>query len=488
MWEIYYALPFGDVIPMVQTGRATIEKARLIASSYLDKKTVYAGRAFDYFEADNDDTIIVHRHDMILVRGVDTENVFNEICSILERYNHWESTIAGMVGHENGLQEMLDASKDVLQAPGYVYAHDGHAYAISQGYSPDVHWHWAEILNEKGMPSTRMRELRDTINLPEVWKDTFPQVRSSYMGEHEYMHCSLYPNGYMAGHFVLFGFGKPFNNGLERVANTLVRYMTKHMELFYTKYSPTSKLAESFALFLTQEQFDESAIALSLRALHWQFEDTFRFYVVRERGGQEPVMLSQLYNMVTNRFLFVIAFMLDGSLVIVENETRQGTDGLSSHLHQLLSEDFYCGVSVSFDDLRESHMYYLQARNEARRCARNKARISQADDHGMDQIHEALRDAHLLWPYAAREIAKVKQYDVENGTQYYETLRAYVLSCFHLSDAARYLEIHRNSLTYRLDRIREEVDLSVVDKAAATNDIETMSYLILSFAIIDAAD
>ena len=56
---------------------------------------------------------------------------------------------------------------------------------------------------------------------------------------------------------------------------------------------------------------------------------------------------------------------------------------------------------------------------------------------------------------------------MENGTQYYETLRAYVLSCFHPSDAARYLEIHRNSLTYRLDRIREEVDLSVVDKAAA---------------------
>ena len=323
MWDILNALPYDNITPMLQAGSATIEKARLIASSYLDEHTVYAGAANNYFEAEEEDTIIVHRSDMILVRGVGTENVFDEICTIIERFRFWENELAMLVDHDRGLQKMLDCSKDILKTPCFVYAPDGHAYAISDDYPREIHWHWAEILDNGGITSDRMRTLRDSINLPDVWKDTFPKKRDSRMGSHQYMHCSLYPNGYMAGHLVLFGFSKPFDKGTERIVNVLAKYMTRHMKAFYSQYSPTSRLAEPFSALLSQGVFADEEISLSLRALRWSIDDTYRVYVFEERGEREPVLLSQLLSAISSQYPLAVPFALDEQLVVPDLHLAQ---------------------------------------------------------------------------------------------------------------------------------------------------------------------
>ena len=487
MWEIYNSLNYEQIVPMIQSGQATIEQARLIASSYLNEKTVYVGRAINYFESSEEDTLIVHRDDMILVRGVDTENVFNEICSIMETYDSWESTLASLVDQEDGMQHMVDASKSVLKAPCFVYAPDGHAFAISNGYSSDIHWHWAEILAHGGISSDRMRELRDSINLPEVWKDRYPKSRPSQMGDHCYLHCSLYPNGYMAGHLVLFGFERPFDEGLERIVNILVKYITRHMEAYYAMYSPTSKLAESFAGFFVSKSFDVPETVLPLRALNWNLEDTYRLFVIRERDVRGPVLLSRLYATVAKQFILSVAFIFEESLIIVENETRQRGLELSLQMESLLKDDFCCGISVAFNDLRKFHSYYLQAKNEVERCVAQGTSISDAACHRDTGLLDVLSENELILTYAARECLDLKKYDEDNGTDYYQTLRAYVLASFHCSDAARYLGIHRNSLTYRLEKIRELIDFDAIDRAAATHDASTVNYYLLSFAIIDAS-
>lgn len=486
MWDILVALPYDNITPMSQTGSATIEKARLIASSYLDEHTVYAGAANNYFEAEEEDTIIVHRSDMILVRGVGTENVFDEICTIIERFRFWENELAMLVDHDRGLQKMLDCSKDILKAPCFVYAPDGHAYAISDDYPREIHWHWAEILDNGGITSDRMRTLRDSINLPDVWKDTFPKKRDSRMGSHQYMHCSLYPNGYMAGHLVLFGFSKPFDKGTERIVNVLAKYMTRHMEAFYSQYSPTSRLVEPFSALLSQGVFADEEISLSLRALRWSIDDTYRVYVFEERGEREPVLLSQLCSAISSQYPLAVPFALDEQLVVLENEQHVGAASILNNIEAVAGTDFACGISFAFEDLRRSRAYFQQARNELGHCKLAGTAFSRAEDHGMEQIMATLADSRLLATYAAHELASIKSHDEQHGTCYYPTLRAYVLSNFHLSDAARYLGIHRNSLLYRLGKMREITDLALVDEASATHDEAKLNYLLLSFAILDA--
>ena len=488
MWDIYHSIDYDDVVPMIQRGQATIDKARLIASSYLDDVTVYVGNANDFFESNADDTLVVHREDMILVRGVDSANVFDEICEIIEKFNEWERSIQQLVDHEDGLQKMLDSSSPILKAPGFVYAPDGRAFAISSDYPPSTHWHWAEIIECGGITSTRMRGLRDSINLPEVWKDTFPKARPSKMGTHKYMHCSLYPNGYMAGHFVLFGFNRPFDKGLERLMNILVKSMTAHMERFYSRYSSTSQMARAFSRYFSGFAFDESDVILFLRALRWSADDTFRVYVIHEKAKSSSVLISQLYNIVTRRFPLAIACIVEDTLVIMENESHIVMEtSVAAQLPALIGEDYYCGVSSPFDGIEQCRLYYLQALNELGRCVEHAA-ISRADEHGAAYLRGILANNELATTYAYSELMLLKHYDVENATDYYPTLRAYVISGFHLSDAARFMGMHRNSLSYRLTRIREIIDFSMIDRLSIFDSEEELYYLLLSFAVIDASE
>ena len=487
MWDICEFLDYEDVTPLIKEGAAGISYARLISSSHITDEAVYVCRAKDFFAESVDDVVIMHRNDMIVVNGVAAEEVFDEVCDIIDRFNGWERTVEGLIGSENGLQDMVDASDDVLGAPVFVYAPDGRAFAISSNYSPDTHWHWAEILRDRAMTSAGIRRLRDMVNLPEVWRDTYPQKRKSVLGGNEYMHCSLKPNGYMAGHFVMFGFDRPFRRGLERIVDILVKVMERHMEQLYWLYSPASQATDAFAQFVSEGAFDESEVSLFLRAQQWDFSDAFRVYVVRERVGGDPVLLPRLLNDLLHRFPNAISFMLGDELVVLENESRSAVrDSIAMQLSSLLGNDFICGVSSAREDIRQCRLLYRQAQREVRRSAEEGAALAYADEHSAGYFAEVLRDDELLASYVHPEIVRLRRYDDENKTQFYETLRAYTLSSFHLSDAARYLGLHRNSLDYRLKRIREIVDFSDFDALMNNPDEGKLIELIISFAVIDA--
>lgn len=52
-----------------------------------------------------------------------------------------------------------------------------------------------------------------------------------------------------------------------------------------------------------------------------------------------------------------------------------------------------------------------------------------------------------------RTLFKLKEYDRENQTDYFETLRVYSLNINNKEATSQTLGIHRNTLLYRLDRI-----------------------------------
>jgi DNA-binding PucR family transcriptional regulator len=74
-------------------------------------------------------------------------------------------------------------------------------------------------------------------------------------------------------------------------------------------------------------------------------------------------------------------------------------------------------------------------------------------------------------------IYHMKAYDASHGTDYYQTMRVFAL-CMHNKDrAAERLNIHRNTLLYRLGRIAELFELPYEDDKVALNVL--CSYLLL---------
>jgi len=74
-------------------------------------------------------------------------------------------------------------------------------------------------------------------------------------------------------------------------------------------------------------------------------------------------------------------------------------------------------------------------------------------------------------------IRLLQEYDAQNHTELEKTLRVYLQSERNYADTARALNVHRNSLLYRVERI---CDLTKVN----LDDSDTRLHLLLSFAVL----
>ncbi len=94
-----------------------------------------------------------------------------------------------------------------------------------------------------------------------------------------------------------------------------------------------------------------------------------------------------------------------------------------------------------------------------------------------------VHDPDILGSFCHPALAILRQYDLKNNTQLYDTLHVYLDSGCSIKDAAAILYIHRNTFVYRLNKIAEicEIDL----KDTNTCLLLRLSYLIDKFKGLD---
>jgi hypothetical protein len=81
-------------------------------------------------------------------------------------------------------------------------------------------------------------------------------------------------------------------------------------------------------------------------------------------------------------------------------------------------------------------------------------RVARGVDLGVYRLLLTLRDSGALRPFVERVLAPLDE-DHRNGTALIDTLEAFFACNGNLSEAARQLHLHRNSLIYRLNRAHE---------------------------------
>ena len=80
----------------------------------------------------------------------------------------------------------------------------------------------------------------------------------------------------------------------------------------------------------------------------------------------------------------------------------------------------------------------------------------------------------LIAPY----LYKLRGIDRDRGTEYYQTLRAWLLNERSIPKTAEALIVHRTTLTYRLEKMRELIPMDL-------DDPELRLYLLLSYHLMD---
>ena len=489
MWGIFSFLRSGTAAPLIQDGRQSIVRARLFLDENDDSQSVLVGTGKDFFRTDVD-VVIANGYDMILVRGAELETVFDEVSNIIDRYQAWEGELNDAVHEENGLQIMLDSSYPLIRHAMFVYGRDGKAIAISSHFPPTTHWLWNEILVAGGLTSQRMLSLKDDIELTTVFQDEKPTVRASSIEDtYEYMHCSLRADGMVCAHLVLFSFAAPFEPGLDQIVMELVKHGDAYANAHSQQFASSSDDERMVAAMLNGEQFAASSLFESLNSRQWKLDDDYRVHVLNEAVRGEPVLLTRAFNLISQEAGNAIVSRSSKSLLVLENQSKPAQKESASWLldhSALLRDNFHCGTSAQFRTLAYCKQYYLQAIEESNRAAVLGFPRSCAENHCADYLSQRLENDELAMTYARPELKELRLFDRAHGTSYYETLRAYCICGFQGMRTARLLGIHRNSLLYRLDRIREIIDFSRYDELAAHPDVLGLNEVVASFMLIDS--
>lgn len=144
----------------------------------------------------------------------------------------------------------------------------------------------------------------------------------------------------------------------------------------------------------------------------------------------------------------------------------------------LKNNNLVASTSNVFSNIINFKEYYEQAVNILNLC------LSLNKENTIFHYHEfylyhcinTLKKSGHIEYYCLPELIKVIEYDKKNNTKIFETVNAY-LNFRNIIQAAEYLNIHRNTLIYRLEKFKEltNINLSVGD------DIYKLwlSYLIL---------
>ena len=489
MWNIYSELPYADIIPMIKDGSATIAGARWIVSSTMNPNTVYVGTAKEFFESAETDSFIVHRYDMILVKQVEAEELFDTVCNIIDKYNDWDRQLSACLDDDNGLQKMIDRSRDILQNPSYLYNPDGDIMAMASDYPAAVHWHWKELIDNHGISEKRMKFFKDNINISTVFDDMAPTRRTSVMDDYEYIHCSVVLNRRIVGHYVLFGFLRPVAPGMENLVDILIGWMNLYVERHAQQFNPKSRLADAFVGFLEKREYDRTRLAELFHSFRWKMSDPDQILAVREIVNSEPVLLGRAFRRISETIPDLVIAQRDQHLIILRNlSSGEENIELKQQLRAIFKEDFILGVSTPFLGIENAELYYRQALEELDRCQRSGLRSSMGRDHLLNYLEDLFCRNDLAQAYTEPVLLQLKIFDARNGTAYYETFRAFCICGFHKSETSEMLSLHRNSLNYRLDRIAELIGNDTFLQLTAPGNPDLQIRLIFSCFLLDRGD
>lgn len=233
----------------------------------------------------------------------------------------------------------------------------------------------------------------------------------------------------------------------------------------YKKFSDI--IDTSYMIYLLDGKMDDLSRANEwLRLNGWGRHSNLR--VISILSGQESVeRLDDFRTEVEDAFRPCKTVNYNDSMVLLCNpKDNEELNKMVQALKILMeNKEFFGGMSMRFTSLKGMRKGYQQSQ-----AAHNLGRLLRIKgplyDYSIMSIYDLLNEAAKnidIGVFYCEELEKLLEYDAQNGTDYYATLYEYLISGLDNSATAKKLFIHRNTMLYRIDKIREIIEMDPHD-------------------------
>lgn len=202
-------------------------------------------------------------------------------------------------------------------------------------------------------------------------------------------------------------------------------------------------------------------------------------YEIREKKYIIIVRFSRQYDLDIALLLYRFQSLLTGELYTIyqnqlvilchRDKNQEIGDFLLKNMSELaLRYHLLIGISQEFFELTEIRRYYHQAEKalrygESLDRKNTKHPLYYFHDYTLVEMLSICGKNETLLDFCNEKILQLMRYDQKMHTNYFPTLYEYVENCFNVRRTAEALFIHKNTLIYRIDKIKKIINYDFTD-------------------------
>lgn len=233
-----------------------------------------------------------------------------------------------------------------------------------------------------------------------------------------------------------------------------------------TKY--TNILYESILLELLDHTITNQAILIErLHAAKWKLRSKFKCAIINfgesnETYHQGDYLLENLYRYLPDDK--VIIYKQDILILINYDEQKEYHKSINKIESIIKNTGLIAGISQEFESILHLSVYYEYAVKviQLSKVLGSKKLVYRYEDLTVyDMISEKSQEelGDMIDPF----YKILNQYDLEKNSNYCDTLSVYIRNSCNITNAAKELFIHRNTMAHRLEKIQEITNVNLAD-------------------------
>lgn len=241
-------------------------------------------------------------------------------------------------------------------------------------------------------------------------------------------------------------------------------YLSKHIAPSIPNHDFYFYLQKLFTNDITKLDYSKNSIQKKTPQIEGDF--VIAFTRVLEKSN-EIVYLYQVFNHV-NKQKNIFPILDDNHLFILFTKIKgeNTKEKIASQIEEILEitkvSDLQFGISEVFQDIHEVPKYKKQAIQAYSFI--EKESLHFFHDILIEDMYKQVKDHDQYNLYLHPAIQKIIDYDKAHNCDYLSTLEVFLKQFCSSADTCHILNIHRNSLLYRLDKIQEIGEFSIKDK------------------------
>lgn len=209
----------------------------------------------------------------------------------------------------------------------------------------------------------------------------------------------------------------------------------------------------------------------------WKTDDNYDINVIKIEGGlfKYQDMFSHGNRFVLDYPMYMYSVLQEGYLVLLTNNKIKDVSSVKTNLNFFIEKYDLKSIKLS---LKNNLFNLKKAYDLSRRILENNIELTEnINDNCYKIIYDLMcldSEIEILVP---EFIYKLKYDDINNGTDLLRTLYFYLVEERSLIKASQRLNVHRNSIVYRINKINELVDINLDNYKARKNIISALEII-----------